>query len=197
MNYYIAFDGEFGGIGVDKSLLTLYVCLVTLEIDSTFRIIKDLELKIKPNNSVYQVTAEALSINKINLVEHDKVAITEKEAGTKLYDFLSTSYNETGKNKLIPIGHNPNADILQITNKLISANSWNQYVSYRIIDTAGLAQFLKITGKIPDNISCSLSHLISYFAKSDPNTIDMTLHDAKVDTHSTLYVLSNLINLTK
>ena len=90
MNKYIVFDVETGGIGLDKSLLS--ACFLYCQYDvknDEYEIIDGLDLKIKPNDDVYHVTAQGMQINGIDLVEHDKVAITEKQAGTKLYDKLS------------------------------------------------------------------------------------------------------------
>ena len=94
MTRFLAFDAETGGIGADKALLTLYFIVL----NEKFEVLDELDLRIKPNDDIYHVTAEALEINKINLVEHDKVALTDKAAGQVLYPFLE-KHSEKGKIK--------------------------------------------------------------------------------------------------
>lgn len=103
---YIALDVETGGIGLDKSLLTAYFAVM----DQNMTILDELYLHTKPDDGIYQVTADALRINGINLVDHESVAITYKEAGQKLYSFLS-KHSAGGQYKMIPIGHNVAFDI--------------------------------------------------------------------------------------
>ena len=129
-----------------------------------------------------------MDINKINLVEHDKVAITEREAGTLLYKKL-TAWYAIAKDKLIPIGHNVAFDIRKITNTLVSIGSWENFVSYRVMDTCTIAQFYRICGKLPDNISCSLGHLAGYYKVN----VSGNHHEAKTDVQMTIGVLENLM----
>lgn len=188
--FYIALDTETGGIGLDKSLLTAHFIFFTLKNDNTLNIFDELNLKIKPNDGVYKVTGEALAINGINLAEHDKVAITEKEAGTQLYNKLRTlkvggfTDKSNIESKYIPVGHNLAGDILHIKDKLISAGSWENFVSYRSIDTCSIAQFLRTTGHLPDAISCSLVELTKHFNIQ----VDGDAHNEIYDTYCTLYL---------
>ena len=77
---YLIIDTETGGlVEHDPSLLSLYAYLT----DSKLNYLDDIELKIKPDDEVYRVNPYALNINKINLVEHNKIAITESEAKNK------------------------------------------------------------------------------------------------------------------
>jgi len=162
MNKYIAFDVETGGIDPEKvSLLTAYFAVL----DENFETTHELSLTIKQD--MYSVTAEALGINNINLVTHhnDPVSLDQREAGTKLFEFLRRVSDE-GASKLIPIGHNVSFDIGFITlgaGKLLTKKSWNQFVSYRLLDTGVIAQFLKAKGSMPEEISGSLGSLQKHF----------------------------------
>jgi DNA polymerase III epsilon subunit-like protein len=99
MSKYLALDCETGGFE-GTSLLSLY-CGVY---DESFTLLDELELFLRPKDHIYHVTAEALGINKINLIEHETKAIPYNEGGTKLYDFLNK--NSMNVKFFIPEGIN-------------------------------------------------------------------------------------------
>lgn len=185
MDRYIAFDCETGGITEDTSFLTGYFVVM----DSNFQPLDMLDLKVKPNNKApYIITAEALAINGINLVEHDKVAITQSEAGGKLREFL-WRHSENGKVKLIPVGHNVAFDETFIWAHLLNKKEYEKYCSYRKLDTAVVAQYLKAKGKIPNTVSGSLSSLMAHYGLS----FQTRAHDADSDTIATVEVLKKML----
>ena len=156
---YITMDLETGGIGTDCSLLTAYFGVL----DKDMNLLDSLDLKVKPNESKpYVVHAQGMSVNKIDLIEHDKVAITESEAGKHTFAFLK-QHSNNGKTKLIPIGHNVQFDILFIYEHLLTKKHFDQYVSYRKLDTGSIAQFFKYCGFIPEDKSGSLEYLAEAF----------------------------------
>lgn len=184
MDKYIAFDCETGGLEADCSLLTAY--FIVLDSDLT-TVLGDLDLKIKPNaGGTYRVTAEALAINGINLVEHDKVAITQSEAASRLYEFLKI-HNPDGKAKLVPIGHNVYFDEEFIKEHLIAKGNWNKFVSYRRLDTGTIAEFLRLKGTIPRDVKGSLGSIASHLDVKLVNA-----HNAKNDTVATVKVLRKM-----
>lgn len=185
---YIATDVETGGIGSDKSLLTSYFIVM----DENFQKMADLSLITKPDDKIYVLTAEAMNINQIDIVKHDSEAITEKEAKTKLYEFLREQSNE-GSTKLIPIGHNVKFDIDFLTAKIISRESWNKFVSYRILDTGTIGQALKAVRKVPEDVSGSLGSWLKHFEIIDHGT----LHTAEADTLATVRVLQCQLELMR
>ena len=187
--FMIGMDTETGGIGDDKSLLTAYYGFYEY-VNRKFSKLDELDLKIKPNDGVYRVTAESLEINKIDLIAHDKVAIFEKLAGTLLYKKLQ-EWNSIAKEKIIPIGHNIQFDIRKTKLHLVSEQSWDNFVSYRTLDTATIAQFVRIQGKLPENISASLGHVAAYLHV----TAEGKPHEAKYDTLITVGVLEKLLEL--
>lgn len=188
--YMIAFDTETGGIGDDKSLLTAYFALVKYE-NGAFTKLDELDLKIKPDNDLYCVTAESLEITEIDLRQHNRGAIYQKRAGTMLYDKLRQWYDISCKNKLIPVGHNAAFDIRKICTCLVNRGSWEQYVSYRVLDTCVIAQFYRLTGKLPENLACSLVTLGEYFNVQ----VNGAPHEAKYDTLVTVAVLDKLMKI--
>lgn len=183
---FLALDTETGGIGADKSLLSAYFLIL----DENFVEIDDLLLLMKPDDGVYHVTGQALDINGIDLKTHDKTAVTYKEAGTKLYDFL-TKNNPLGTNKFIPVGHNVGFDIKFLMGKVISEGSWNKYVSYRLMDTGVIAQFLRKIKIIPTTVNGSLGSLAEHFQVRKHN-----LHTADGDVRTTVDVLKRMIEET-
>lgn len=182
---YLSFDVETGGLGHDKSLLTAYFIVL----DEEFNKVADLSLRVKPNDGIYKVTAKALEINKIDLIKHDAVAITEQEAGTKLYEFLE-QVNPDGKIKLEPLGHNVGFDIEFICASIITKNTWLKYVSYRLLDTGGIGNFLKKAGYIPKEISGSLGSYAQFFGISQEGA-----HTAEDDVRMTVDVYQGMLNL--
>lgn len=166
---YIVLDTETGGIGLDKSLLTAYFEVVTRDFSPWATCF----LRLKPDDDVYRVSAEGLEVNKINLVEHNKTAVTYKQGGTHLYEFLKTA-SEGGKIKLIPTGHGMSGDLDHIFDKLVKRSTWETFVSYRRLDTSVLCNFLRLTGYLPETVSGGLENLAEFFGfdKQNVHTAD-------------------------
>jgi DNA polymerase III epsilon subunit-like protein len=181
---YIAIDTETGGLGIDKSLLTLGLVFA----DENLNEVTSSYFEIKPNDGIYRVTGKALEINGINLVEHDKVAMTEKFVGSELYRLLHIHSNG-GKNKLIPIGKQMDGDIAQIFDKLIKRDTWEQSVSYRKIDISGIMNFMQHLKLLPDfKGKGSLSDLTEHYGISNSG-----LHNALEDARMTLRVYQAMV----
>lgn len=188
MNKYIAFDCETGGIGTNHSLLTVWFAVL----DEKLNVIDTLDLKLKPNGGEpYRVNAEALNVNKIDLVAHDRVATTVSEGGQQLRSLL-WQHSNNGKIKLIPIGHNVVFDEIFIHEHLLGKREWQKYVSYRHLDTGVIARYEIIKGNIPDTVSGSLSSLMEHF---DIQFTGNGAHDAQSDTLATVDVLKALLKL--
>lgn len=181
---YLALDTETGGFE-GTSLLTAYFSVQ----DEDFNEIDSLLLEMKPEDGKYIVTAEALRINGIDLKLHDQRAITYKEAGTKLFNFLMGN-SIMGADKLIPVGHNVQFDIQKIIEFLISKGSWQKHVSYRTMDTGVIARACIQAGLIPPSVSGSLGSIAEHFG------IDTTqAHTADHDVFMTMSVLERMLEL--
>lgn len=183
---YIAFDLESGGIPDGCSVLTAFFKVLNEDMKELDR----LHLIVKPNDGVYHCTAEAMEINGINLIEHDKVAITYSEAGGKLRNFLVKN-SDNGKIKLIPMGKNINGDINWVTESMLGKKTFNMYVSYRIWEVTTLALAAQRLGKIPHDMSISLGSLIKFFNIDIPGV----LHNEEYDTDATILVSEALLRL--
>jgi oligoribonuclease (3'-5' exoribonuclease) len=174
---YLSLDTETGGFGLDKSLLTIGLVLA----NSDFQIMDYHHFWVKPDDGVYKVTGQALSVNGINLHTHDSIATTERVVGTKLYELLS-KWSDSGKTKLIPVGKQVAGDIAQIQ-KVISKGSWENFVSYRPLEVSSVAWFLQSIGLLPAS-NGGLSDLVKHYRVAEEN-----FHDALGDARMTLAVL--------
>ena len=181
---YLPFDCETGGLTKDSSLLSVHFAIC----DKDFNIVDELELFTKPNDGQYNVAAEALGINHINLIEHDKVALTYSVAGQELRNFL-WKYSQNGKIKLVPVGKNVGFDVIKVTDNLLGMKTWNQFVSYRLYDITGIVIFLKRQGKLPLDAPDSLSGLAQFFG------IQAEWHTAKGDNLAGIEVVKKLESL--
>lgn len=182
---YLVLDTESGSRHANSTLLTAYF-LVT---DAKFQMLGDLYLQLKPEgDDHYIVDAQGLAVNKINLVEHDKVAITCKQAKSQLYDFLK---KHAVNDRLTPLGHAVKGDIRRVTDNLISEGSWNQFCTYHYIDTSVVLQFLRACSKMREDCDGSVTALASYFGIQ----VEGEDHDCRVDTLKTLRVFERLVRI--
>lgn len=186
--YYLVFDTETGGIGLDKSLLTAWFGVYNQD----FIFYDSLSLALKPDDGIYKVTGEAMGVNKIDLVEHEKRAIPYKQVKTELYQFLQRWATDAG-NVLIPVGHVVSGDIDHVIDKLISRGSWEQFVSYKPLDTCIIARALQEVGKLPSDLGLSLRNLVSYF----DIRVNGNPHEAEYDARATAILLQHLLGVMK
>jgi len=178
---YIGFDCETTGVDDKCNLLT--VCFLIL--DNKLNIIDKLNLSLKQNDG-YVIFPKALEINKIDIIKHHNNSYELIDARNLLINFLNkhkTQYN------LIPIGHNISFDIkFIIMSGLLTKNEYSNYISCNPIDTISIAQFLKLSGKIPENQSISLINLCNYFKLNKLDNIDLQ-HTSEYDIKMTIQLL--------
>lgn len=158
---YVAIDTETGGLSEDTSLLTVYFAAL----DENFNLVHPsatLALEVRPGDGVYHVTADALGINKIDLIKHDANAVEAGKAGEMLRAFLAT-YCGTGKARALPFGQNVKFDLIRIYGQLLSKDVCERWLSYRTLDCGVVGEFLKSVGLIPQSVSGSLSSYADYF----------------------------------
>lgn len=186
---YLATDVETGGIGSDVSLLTAYLAVL----DENFEIIGELDLAIKPDNKIYHVTAEALRINKINLIAHDAAdtTVSPGKAGELMREFL-IKHSNNGALKLIPLGHNVAFDMDNLYRNVLNKKEAQNYVSYRTLDTGSTGRFLITVGLIPDTVSGSLGSYVKHFGVKEREA-----HTARGDVEMTVDLMKEMIALVK
>lgn len=149
----IYLDIETGGIHPDSSLL---------EIGIVKRNPSDyVDLRIKPDDGLYRITSNGMSVNDINLTRHDKFSINNKEAGEVLYAKLK-EWSDEGRNRLTCIGLGIHSDVDKICNTVISRGTWNTFVNYDLIEICSLIKMEQLCGRLID-APLSLAGLVRYF----------------------------------
>lgn len=181
---FLPFDCESGGIGDEISLLSAHFAAC----DEDWNVVDELELLVKPNDGIYKVTAEAMSINKIDLIKHEAMAMPYSQAGQLLRDFLVRN-SQNGKIKLQPMGKNIGGDVGWVTQHLLGKKTFNQYVSYRCYDITGIITYLKRTGRLDRFAPESLEGLAKYFG------FEADWHTARGDNYAGIKVMRKLEEL--
>lgn len=164
---YLFMDTETGGLTPQHSLLTVS-CIVA---DEKFNIVPvddnrpGLYLRIRHDE--YALTAGALSVNKINIVEHNEKGVTLSVATDLLFGYMQRACQVVGKKRLVPAGHNVSFDVQFIRANLLTDKQWNEFFTYPFLDTAAVARFLAASGLYSGGYSLTalrdrfLSHMSS------------------------------------
>lgn len=177
---YLFMDAETGGLTPQHSLLTVSFIVV----DEQFNVVRlptdNPGLYLRIRHDEYALTAGALAVNKINLVEHHDKGVKIADAATMLLDFVSRARAVTNKKRLIPAGHNVNFDVQFIRANLLTDTQWNEYFTYPFLDTASIARFLNSAGVYSGGYS--LTALRSRFLPG----MTGDLHNAEADNLVTI-----------
>lgn len=191
MQIYIGDDTETGGLSsAQHSLLTAYFGFYVLESENPtkYKLIDELDLAVKDPTGKYRVTPQAMAVNKINLIEHDKVAIPVMDAAKLLYDKVML-HTEGGKHKMINIGQNIPFDEGFIFANLMPRSIWENFVMKdpkEKLDTKVILKKAKDQGKIPKDQSISLGAIAKFL---EIDIAEGELHGAKYDTQLCVKVL--------
>jgi len=181
---YLVIDTETGGLDPQKhSLLSAYFGVY----NKAFVPMGSLYMKLVPDDVCFKVTAQAMAVNGIDLSRHTFNATMYRHAKEKLKMFLS-DYGQ----RFYPVGHNLSFDLGFIHTHLLDKETWDNYVSYRGLDTATLGLALHFAGLIPRIMS--LKELADHFhIKYDAQR----LHDAEEDATLTIKVYERMLELLK
>jgi DNA polymerase III epsilon subunit-like protein len=190
MNYYLAFDSETGGLNPHTAdMLTLYMAIV----DEDFRIIEELDLKLKPNDGRLPIAeAEALGINGIDLHKHlaDPETISYGEAKEKIVAMIKKYLKKNGRySNIRALGQNIQFDIDYLQKHILPKEEYDKLVHYGKVDTKICVDFLKDAGWFPKDIG-NLGSMVSYLGISMG-----TAHTARADTLATVEVYKKLLEL--
>lgn len=175
-----------GGRDLKYSLLTAFF-MVT---DQEHNPLGELSLKVKPDDGDYIICGQGMTVNRINIQEHDKIAILYKNAKPLLFNFLKEFSTDC---RLTPVGHGVRGDIEHVTDKLISQGSWQQFCSHHYLDTSVVLQYLRGINLMPHDNDGSVEALAQYFGIE----IQGTLHDASVDVRTTCELMKRFNALPK
>ena len=178
MKYFI-YDVETGGKTTKYSLLSFYgvVC------NDKFEIVDELSPNIRHEKYILQ--AEAMRVNQINLVSHDKEALDLSLAQKRFNDWILTN-SSYGTEKLINTGHSVSFDKAFVAKYL--CRDLEKYVTRHNLDTGTLALILKSIGRLPDSFEVSLKNLANYY-----KIVNEVPHNAKYDVLTTLAVLKCML----
>lgn len=185
---YLFVDTETGGLTPQHSLLTVSC----IGVDKDFNIIPmegehGLYLKIK--HEEYALTAGALSVNKINIAEHDASATPLATARSILTAFIRDMLRQTGKPRLIPAGHNVAFDVQFLRAYLLTDQQWDEYFTYPAFDTAGIARFLNATNHHSGGYS--LTRLRDTYIPH----MSGQLHNAEIDNLTTIELAKKFVGM--
>lgn len=134
MQRYLVLDTETGGLDPEQhSLLTVAFSLLK----DDFSVIAELDLPIK--HDPYRVQPKALTVNNINLIEHDKNAFSVDDAHFQI-EALSWNHALPDKtNPVTPVGWNVEFDLKMVQQQLYPIKN---VVSYRVLDLQTINHFL-------------------------------------------------------
>ena len=188
-SYFVCMDSETGGLHAKQvDILTLFMAVT----DENFKVIEELDLKLKPNDRLPLVEGQAMAVNNIDLQKHleNPNTVTYAEAKTKIVAFAKKYLKKRGRySNLIVLGQNVMFDLGFIWEHIVPKEEWETIFSYNIEDTKTASLFLKRCGWLPKEIG-TLKSLVEYF-----NIPRREAHEAKGDVHMTLDVYKAMIGL--
>lgn len=180
MAKFLLVDTETTGFDVEKNQL-LEVGLMAVDENMIVSDYKNILVK----HDEYNVSLQALTANKINLLEHSEVGISLPEAVEETLNFIM---HNASKERLIFMGQNCPFDIRFIENAFKSVgklDSYHNYVGYHKFDLMAVAMYESVKGKYPlerynlDTISKSLG--------IEGAKTNLTYRSALLNRHRALY----------
>lgn len=169
-------DIESGGLDPERhSLLT--VGLVTLD-TKTGAVTRPSLIRVR--DRPYRVEAEALAVNKIDLLAHHAEAAEPEHAANALRAYLQFRR----KKRVMLGGHNVSFD-LRFLRALLP--DWNELVLGGVVDTKVVAQFLIHTGALPKTLGTRLEDLAAHYG------VVYQAHDALEDASATAQVYARML----
>lgn len=186
---YLFMDCETGGLTPDYSLLTLAAILADADFNPIRGGSKVDTLTLEIRHPTYVVSPEALTINKIDLVNHSACGLKLEEAKEKFEEFLQRGKAMCG-DKLIPAGHNLPFDLNFVWAQLMPQDVWRRYCNYHFLDTMVVARFFKAANVL--DTGCSLTDLRELFQVETG-----VAHTALADTQATLAIARALMSITR
>lgn len=187
--YFCAMDSETGGLRAKQAdILTLYMAMV----DEDFKVVDELDLKLKPNDRMPIANPEALAVNKIDIKKHleDPSTVTYAEGRLKILEFAKKYLKKSGRHSnLHVLGQNVSFDLKFIWEYVIDEDEWDSIFSYNVRDTKTAALFLKDAGWLPREIG-TLKSMVEFF-----DIPRREAHEAKGDVAMTIDVYVAMLKL--
>ena len=188
--FYIAYDIESGDLEPEQGdMLTAYFAVL----DEDFKILDELDLKLKPEGRLPIANPKALATNGIDIHEHmaDPNTITYAQGKIKLVTMLKKYLKKNGKySNLIGMGYNIRGfDNRWIQYHLLDKETFNSLIHYKYLDVADEIDVLKRHGWLPPTLG-TLGSAVEFFGV--PKGI---AHEAKSDILMTVGVYQKLREL--
>lgn len=195
---YLVIDTETSGLDpVNYDLLTLYMAVVDFFEDYggdvpykyVINTKKSLSLNLRPAwGQDYRVDPEAMAINKIDLVAHDKIAMPVAVAAMTVEHFLKSVRNSED-DKIDVIGWNPTYDTGFLFHNMPNTQ---KYFGHSNIDIKSLALVYRDIEKPILTPKANLSGFARHFG-FDPSKA----HNAEEDCKLAISVLNKLVECFK
>jgi oligoribonuclease (3'-5' exoribonuclease) len=189
--YLVCMDSETGGLRAKQAdILTLYMAVF----DEDFKLLDELDLKLKPNDRLPVVEAGAMEVNKIDLQKHlsDPNTVTYSQGKANIIEFAKKYLKKRGRySNLIPLGQNVMFDLKFIWEYIVPEDEWDGLFSYNVEDTKSAGLFLKRCGWIPKECG-TLKSFVEFF-----NIPKREAHEARADVHATVDVYRSMVSLMK
>lgn len=150
------------------------------------------EFEVKIKEPILSLTIEAMAINRIDLVEHAKTALSPAEAMKRFRAFLKKHFKNEPKIALV--GHNVGFDIGFLKRLCrLSEQNYDDLFSHRSTDTAGILRFMALAGR--SNLSgAGLDEALAHFNVKVNGGLR---HTALEDARATALLLTKLVELAK
>jgi DNA polymerase III epsilon subunit-like protein len=188
-SYYVAFDSETGGLNpASADMLTFYMAIV----DRNFKILDEIDLKLKPDSRLPVAEEGALKVNGIDLYKHlaDPGIVTYSEAKEKILVLLKKYLKKKGRySNLTPLGQNVQFDIDWLQHHILPKEEYDKLLHYGKMDTKMITDFMKAATWLPPDLG-SLDSLAKHF-----NVALSNAHNAKADTLATVEIYKKLLEL--
>lgn len=161
--FYVAYDIESGDLEPEQGdMLSAYFAML----DENFKIIEELDLKLKPEDRLPVANPKALEVNGIDLKEHvsNPNTVTYAEGKKKLVAMLKKYLKKNGRySNLIGMGYNIRGfDNRWIQHHLLDKETFNSLIHYKYLDVADEVDVLKRHGWLPPTLG-TLQSAVEFF----------------------------------
>ena len=188
MTKLLVIDTETGGIDPDRHSLLSLAAVVWAD----GRIEGEIEIFVAEPDIT--VTARAMEINRIDLIEHAHKAMAPAEALARLLSFVADHFRSdlAAGEQLVLAGHNVGFDIGFLRRLCrLAGVPFPAIISHRSLDTASVLRFLSLAGIVPPSAVAS-TEAFAYLGVRVPEKLR---HTALGDARATAELLTRLVGL--
>ena len=188
MSRLVVLDTETGGLDPERFSL-LSVGVVVWETDELGAadefFVAEPEIRCEP---------EAMAVNAIDTEVLAQVGLPPEQAVIRLEHFLDTQFPVAVHDRVTVAGHNVHFDVAFIRRLYRLAGRTNgPRFSHRVLDTAGILQFLILVGHLPAAVSSSSDAFRHFGIEVAPGK----RHSALADARATAQLLTKLVTLAR